>query len=201
MVIHKEGDTSKAICEKCGKIVPMTFRYDYFVANGSKVPEVLQGFCDICGDSVSLPHQSTFRIREYRDSHSSHPLELRIPPHYTDILLAIGSVHKVSRKPNLLCRLVSELYLSKVHQPDGQSIRRKIIEALDDDLAQGKSRNRLSCVFPDITYATLKTVSGEEHKTTSDIVKGIIVVAKHDLLDNENKVFGKEFEELAVTRQ
>ena len=67
MIIYKEGDKSKAICEKCGKIVSTTYRYERFVANKTIVPEVLQGFCNVCGESVSLPHQSTFRIHEYRE--------------------------------------------------------------------------------------------------------------------------------------
>jgi hypothetical protein len=199
MVIHKEGDTSKSICEKCGNIVSTTFRYAEFSVNGSKIPDVLQGFCDVCGDSVSLPHQSTFKIREFRDNHN-HPMEFRIPPHYIDILLAIGGVLKISQKPNLLCRLLSELYLSKLYQPDGKMLRKKIIAALDEELAQGKSRDRLSCVFPDITYSTLQAICNEENKTTSEIIKGIIVLAKHDLLDKENTVFSREFEELAGTR-
>jgi hypothetical protein len=200
MVIHKDGDKSKAICENCGRIVATTFRYADFVVNGSKVPDVLQGFCDVCGESVSLPHQSTFRIKEYRENNYSHSLEFRIPSHFTDILLAIGGVHKISRKPNLLCRLLSELYLGKLHHPGGQKLRKKIIEALNDDLAQGKSKDRLSCVFPDITYSALKTIAGEEHKTNAEIVKGVIMVAKRDLLDKKNTVFGREFEELAAAR-
>jgi hypothetical protein len=199
MVIYKEGEKSGAICEKCGKIVPTTFRYAYYAINASKIPDVLQGFCDMCGEAVSLPQQSTFRIREYRENFS-HPLEFRIPTHFTDILLAIGSVHTISRKPNLLCRLLSELYLGKIHRPGGQEIRRQILEALSDDLAHGNSKDRLSCLFPDAAYATLKALSKEEHKTISDIVKGIIVAAKYDLLDKVNTTLCREFEELAAAR-
>ena len=74
----QEGDTSKAICEKCKKIVPTTFRYEEFVFNGYRIPKILQGFCNICGEAVSLPHQSTFKIKEYRDTHN-HSFELRVP--------------------------------------------------------------------------------------------------------------------------
>ena len=74
----QEGDISKAICEKCKKIVPTTFRYEEFVFNGYRIPNILQGFCNICGEAVSLPHQSTFKIKEYRDTHN-HSFELRVP--------------------------------------------------------------------------------------------------------------------------
>lgn len=73
MVILKEGDKSKAICERCKSIVPTTFRYAGFILNGVKIPEVLQGFCDKCGDVVSLPHQSSYKIKEFRET-------LDVPP-------------------------------------------------------------------------------------------------------------------------
>jgi hypothetical protein len=199
MFIYKEGDTSKGPCEKCRKLVTTTFRYAPLKYNGLVIPEVLQDFCDTCGSPVSIPHQSSYRIREFREQYN-HALEFRVPSHHTDILLAIGMTHKVSQKPNSLCRIISELYLSKIIKPDGQDVQRKIIEALDEDLAKGKSKGRLSCLFPDTTYSTLKTVADEEKTTSSTIVKGIIVMAKHDILDNEDKKITKEFEEFAASR-
>jgi len=197
MVIHKEGDKSKAICEKCGKVVSTTFKYADFVVNGNKIPEVLQGFCDECGDSVSIPHQSTFRIHEYQEKHDKS-FEVRVPPHYKDILLAIGGVHRINSKPNYLCRLVSQLYIDKMSQPGGEKIRRKVINSLKGDLAQGVSRDRLSCVLKATTYSTLQSISGEESKSTSEIIKGIILVAKHDILDKRNKEYSKQFGEMAA---
>jgi hypothetical protein len=163
------------------------------------MPDILQGFCNLCGEAVSLPHQSTFKIKEYRDTHN-HSFELRVPLHYTDILLAIGQAHKVSQKPNSLCRIVSELYLSKMSKPEGINIRKRIILALDEDLAKGESRDRLSCVFPDTTYTMLKLFADDEKKKQSAIVKGIIIAAKHDLLDDSKSKFAKEFEDLAAAR-
>jgi hypothetical protein len=199
MIIHKENDTSKAVCEKCNKIVSTTFHYADFAFNNYRIPNILQGFCDICGESVSLPHQSTFKIKEYRDTHN-HPFELRVPLHYTDILLAIGQAHKVSQKPNSLCRIVSEHYLSKMSKPEGLNIRKRIILALDEDLAKGESNDRLSCVFPDSIFSILKFIANDEKKKQAAIVKGIIVAAKHDLLDDSKSKFAKEFEDLAVAR-
>jgi hypothetical protein len=199
MILHKEGDASKAMCEHCKAIVPVTFRYANFNAQGLVIPDILQGFCDRCGDSVSLPHQSTFKIREYRETHDNS-ISVRIPKHYNDILTSIGGVHKISRKPNLICRLLSELYIGKMVRPGGTKFRRKVFAALDDDFAKGKSDDRLCCSFSDITFSNLKIISAEENKKESVIVKGIIVAAKHDLLENGNPALNREFEELAVAR-
>ena len=199
MVILKEGDKSKGPCERCRKLVNTTFRYAPLKYNGLSIPDILQGFCDECGESSSIPHQSSFKIREFRER-VNHQLELRIPSHYTDILIAIGSIHKISQKPNLLCRLITQLYLSKTYLAEGREIRHRIMDALEDDLAKGKANDRISCLFPDTTYATLKTIAEKERVKSSSIVKGIIVIAKHDILDNEDKALTKEFEEFAASR-
>jgi hypothetical protein len=199
MIILKEGDKSKGPCENCRKLVNTTFRYAPLKYNGLVIPDILQGFCDECGESVSIPHQSSYKIKEFRER-INHQLELRVPSHYTDILIAIGSLHKVSQKPNFLCRLIAELYLSKTYLPEGRDIRHKIMEALEDDLAKGKSNDRLSCLFHDTTYSALKAIAEEENVKSSTIVKGIIVVAKHDILDKKNKDITKEFEEFAAAR-
>lgn len=199
MFIYKEGDKSKGPCYKCKKLANTTFRYAPLKYNGLIVPEVLQDFCDTCGSAVSIPRQSSFRIREFREQHK-HSLEFRVPPHYTDILVAIGMTHHVTHKPNSLCRIISELYLSKIFKPEGRIVQRKIIDALEDGLSKGKSKDRLSCVFADTTYSALKTFANEENKSSSTIVKGIIVAAKHDLLDDSKSKFAKEFEDLAAAR-
>ncbi len=60
----KEGDHSRALCDKCKKIVTTTFRYADFSTKGRIFPNILQGFCDICGQSVCLPHQSVQDIKK-----------------------------------------------------------------------------------------------------------------------------------------
>jgi len=199
MILHKEGDTSKALCDHCKEIIPVTFRYADFKAHGLVIPDILQGFCDNCDESVSLPHQSTYKIREYRETHDNS-ISVRIPKHYNDILASIGGVNKISRKPNFICRLLSELYIGKMVRPGSAKFRRRVFAALNDDFAKGKSDDRLSCSFSDTTFSGLKTVSTEEKKKESLIVKGIIVAAKHDLLENGNPALQREFEELAAER-
>lgn len=196
MIILKEGDKSKGLCDKCRKLVNTTFSYAAYKYNNFMIPNILQGFCDKCGTAVSIPHQSTYKIKEFRER-TSHQIELRVPSHFIDILVSIGALHKTSQKPNLLCRLVAKLYLSKMNLPEGRNIRQKIIDSFQDDLSKGKSNDRLTCLLPDTAYSTLKDIADKENIKSSAIVKGIIVVAKHDILDNNNKDLTKEFEDLA----
>jgi hypothetical protein len=159
--------------------------------NHLEIPEILQGFCDKCGKPVSIPHQSSYRIKEFREQ-VSHQLEIRVPAHYTDILIAIGAVHNLSRKPNLLCRLITELYLEKARSRP-KDIGNRIVKALDDELAQGKSNNRLSCLFSNTSFTALETFAGQEKMKSSTLVKSLIVAAKHDILDHEDKEMADGF--------
>jgi len=108
--------------------------------------------------------------------------------------------HNVGHKPNTLFRIISELYLSKALKPQGHEVKKKIIGAIKDDLANGASKSRLSCLFPDTSYCALKVISKEAKVNASSIAKGIIVTAKYDILDNMDKNVTKEFEELAAVR-
>jgi uncharacterized OB-fold protein len=64
------GDKSKAICESCKSIVPTTFFYRNYILPDVNItiPNILQGYCDRCGEVVSLPHQSTYQIKETIES-------------------------------------------------------------------------------------------------------------------------------------
>jgi hypothetical protein len=67
MAIYKEGDKSRAVCNTCKKIVRSTFRYAPYNYDGLIIPDILQGFCDVCGVPVSIPHQSSYKIKEFRE--------------------------------------------------------------------------------------------------------------------------------------
>ena len=195
MLIYKEGDKSKGPCYKCNKLVPTTFKYADYKTGDLIIPNVLQDFCDICHSAVSIPHQSSYRIKEYREK-TSRKLDFRIPLHNTDILLAIGNSFKVAPKPNFLFRVLIELYLSRIAKHDVKNFRKRILDSLNDDLAHGKSKDRLTISCSDTIYSAFKELSKIGNQTS--IAKAIIILAKHDLLDNENPTLGEEFKEIAA---
>jgi len=63
----KVGDKSKAICNKCRKIVPTTMHLGNYRIPKKKivVPGILLAYCDNCGKLVGIPHQSTPKIRDW----------------------------------------------------------------------------------------------------------------------------------------
>ena len=200
MFIYKEDDKSQGICESCKKVVSTTFKYAPLKYKGAIIPDVLQDFCDNCGESVSIPPQSTFKLKEFRES-LSRSVEFRVPMHIIDILVAIGSSFlNVNPKPNSICRIISEFYLSKTLKHEFLYIHNKILKAITDDLTKGESKGRLSCVLNDTTYSALKLFAEKESVNIHVIEKSIIIAAKHDILDNDDKELAKEFRSFALSR-
>jgi len=64
--VLKEGDKSRGICPNCEKVVKTIFRLGELKFKGVSIKDVLQAYCTECGDSVSIPHQSTQKIKEAR---------------------------------------------------------------------------------------------------------------------------------------
>lgn len=60
-----EGDKSKAICNKCAKIVDTTLKLRPIgcFKDGAARLDALCFACDICGTVVSFPHQDANKIK------------------------------------------------------------------------------------------------------------------------------------------
>jgi hypothetical protein len=192
-----EGDKSRAVCEKCKCIVSTTFRYGEYRIPGTKirVPNLLQGYCDVCKTLVSIPHQSTYKIRKYLVEEKSEKIEVRVPPQFTDILNLIGHSYLKVSKPNLLCRLLTSFYLEKLSGTLNREVNKKAFFAIDPSLFGRKASERLSFPFPKHSQDLLIDVSRTSGKSRSDVVKSIIIQAKSDMLDNLNPSITKDFQE------
>lgn len=87
MKIWYAGDKSKALCEKCQKVVATTFGYhDVPFESGIGVAkQIMAATCDECGTVVAIPPQSTPAIRVARET-ASKPLEVVIAAPFIDAL-------------------------------------------------------------------------------------------------------------------
>lgn len=68
MKLYQEGDSGKAICSQCAKLVTTTFlRRDVLFSDCKGAAKaILVGVCDTCSQMVSIPAQSTPAIRDAR---------------------------------------------------------------------------------------------------------------------------------------
>jgi hypothetical protein len=194
---YNEGDKSRAVCGNCKSIVSTTFQYGkyHIPGTGITVTNLLQGYCDVCKSPVSIPHQSSYKIREYLVEEKSEKIEVRVPPQYTDILNLIGHSYLRTTKPNFLCRLLTTFYLEKLSGPKSSELNRKKFFAINSSLFRYKASERLSFPFPKHSFDLLVDVSRTSGKSKSDLVKSIIIQAKSDMLDNRNPSIAKDFQE------
>jgi len=61
-----------------------------------EVPGVLVGVCDRCDNIITIPAQSTPRIRDVRVPAKDEQLEARIPTHLEDVIYLLASEFAVS---------------------------------------------------------------------------------------------------------
>lgn len=195
---YNEGDKSRAVCDKCSGIVSTKFRYGMYNIPNTKiiVPNILQGYCDTCNTPVSIPHQSSYKIREYLVvEDKSEKVEVRVAPQFTDILNLIGHSYLKAIKPNLLCRLLTSFYLEKLSNVKNSKINREQFFKIDTTIFNSKSLERLSFPFPKHSFELLDDLSKISGKSRSEMVKSIIIQAKSDMLDNHNLAISKDFQE------
>lgn len=61
----KVGEKGRAICEHCGPVTTTYGLRDVPMSNGfAVVPDILVGVCDSCSAIVSIPAESSGKIRE-----------------------------------------------------------------------------------------------------------------------------------------
>ncbi len=185
MKLYKVGEKSKAICGACRQLRPTTFQGREVPLSSGKgmVPNVLVAVCDHCDDIVSIPHQSVPRIQE-SVRFTRHPIEARIPRHLIDALVLmcyeLGVGASESRQTVLF-----RFYLQRVSK-----VKKMVggLEALSlSEEAQGKADYRFSIKLNDELYKIFLKLEKDTHLNKAEIVKGIIIQMKLDILDSKNK--------------
>ena len=97
MKILNEGHREKAVCPACHDIRDVVYRYrPYITEDGDTIPEVLQGFCEGCGERLLIPPQSIPKIKPYYQR-LSKTQEYKVPSVIDDILLNIGASIKMEK--------------------------------------------------------------------------------------------------------
>jgi len=182
MHLWKEGDRSEAICRACERRVPTHFEVRRYTLRESEieVPDVLVAVCDECDRTVAVPAQSTPKLREARERRKAESLETKIPSHLDDVihLLAERFATAVGAfRPDLL-----RFYLGEVVSDSG--FVRRVKELAESELAGGRARARISLRAPEELLGAARARARSAGITTdADLVRGIIIAAKEDVLE------------------
>ena len=192
MRILNEGDRSKAYCQKCATINAITYVYrDFTLDSGKKVINVLQGVCLKCGTALSIPAQSTPKIQE-AIRQKSFPFEIRVPPVLEDVLYNIGSASHLEKTIALKCLI--QFYSNKIVHESDRKIGNFIVEIKNNyPIWFGTKRSRLSMKISVAIADKIEFLTEKLALNRSELVVGILVKAKVDLVEKKNGREAKKF--------
>ncbi len=175
-----EGEKGKAICNSCGvTTITYSLRDVDFSDKSGTVKDILSGVCDKCYEVITIPAQSTARIKsEY--NRVRKPLEVRVPAHYIDILnLACQKIDS-----NLDESFFRALVIFYIHDLSTGKISIKGFEKLlDSSISKAKLSKRLSFKITQKTENDfIKLIYLLGIKSKSEIIKGIILKINEDIV-------------------
>lgn len=193
MKLYKEGDSSRAICSHCKQLRAITFaQRDVPLSSGKGlVRDVLVGVCDTCNTVASIPQQSVPRIKEVvRDTR--HSVETRIPRHLLDALgLACHELGFGTESSSLLFRY----YLRRAGSMARLRARLPTLAASEE--ASGPANARFSAKLNETMFKLMQEIERDGMKQ-SDVVKGLIVQIKKDVLDDKRADVRKDLQAIML---
>ncbi len=183
MQILKVGDSQKAACEHCQSFQTAILQLkDVPFSDGNGLAKnVLVGVCEGCGQVILMPHQSTPSVKKQYEVQRK-ALESRVPAHMIDILNLVS--FELSGGTEFVPNLV-KFYL---HSLSNNSICSSGIAAyLQSELAQGKAQKRLSLKGRQVSEQMAQLKAMTNIKSTTDLLKGIVLKIHDDLLVNRDE--------------
>lgn len=209
MKLYLPGDKSRAICESCQAMVTTTFGYHdvpFSDGNGS-AKNILAAACDQCGSVVSVPGQSVPAIAKARDQ-ADKPLEVSLRAPEVEILDAVAfriDPHATSR----FRKSVFTYYLGMLDQEPQMVERMKAgIEAWSKLSEKIRKQARVSNIKIPSRRLSIKISPRTEHKldrvvavsglNRTDVMRGIVMMSKGDILDVADDVVTPVVRDLRV---
>jgi len=178
MRLWRENDQSVGICERCQKRVNTRFERRTFRMERPRVdvPDVLVSVCEVCGEIVDVPHQSTPKIAESRRQ-ALEKLEVRIPLELQDLLGLLA--HKFATRAEAFSACLLRFYLGEVGRDAKMAeLARRLAQ---DPLALGPNKGRISLSLEKALWdAAWERAKQAGIKERSEVVRGIILAAAID---------------------
>lgn len=183
--IAKEGEVSKAICPNCKDLVDthLKVRTIHMHEDGIDAHGVLADVCDRCDAVVALPAQVTPRMYEARQARKEEQLEARIPTHLEDVIYLLA--HEFFTPVQAFRPAVLRFYLGELLNDPALAQRVRLLS--ESDMADAPARARVSLRVPaELLAAVRETARAAGIAKDSDLVRGLLLAAKEDVLDGRN---------------
>lgn len=193
MKFYIEGEKSKAVCEHCKELVNTTFKVrNVPMSDGSgTVKGLLVSVCDTCDKIVAFPHQSSIKIKEFKEQQTLNSIEARIPFHFSDILYTACTTINSSVAASSLGPSVFRYYVH--HLSKDKRRFKKLHKYMESDLFKGISNNRFSIKLNESIMKDFNWLQEETKLNKSNLLKSIILLINDDI---NNKKYPKNIEKL-----
>lgn len=176
------GERLEAICARCEGVVEGTYQYRSLPLEetGVVVPNVLVGVCSHCDEIVSIPAQSTPRLKEARER-SVEKVPLRLPRELEDVMhLVAAALHAPAEA---VAGLLVRYYLQLARHDPG--LLRRAARALANPIMKQPQSARASVnVDANLLREVEDGMAAQGIQNRSDLIRGFLMVAGEDVLDN-----------------
>lgn len=196
MKIVKEGDKKQVICPSCGlSNATYQLRDIDFSDQSGTVKNVLASVCDSCHQVVSIPKQSTAKVRaEYNKVKT--PVDLRIPAHFLDIL----TLASLKIDPTLTESFNKPLVLYYLHAlSSGRYPAQNLSQLLKTDAAKAKASKRLSLKLNTKTMSEVETLMQVQGlKSNTEVFRSLILKINEDIVQTDKPKHLNELQNFAA---
>lgn len=194
MKIHIEGEKSKGLCQVCKKLVPTTFKVSSVpFSSGKGRVSLLASRCDVCDHVVSIPHQSSPRIKEALNN-KKHSIEVRLPIHLLDILILASNEFEPS-SPDVLKDSLIRYFIALADED--KIISKSLKKLSESEFAKG-SGYRLSLKVSPAIFERFTHLMKHTGLNKTQLLKGIILKINEDILQKPQKKIMDDLEKVML---
>ncbi|HEY0024070.1 MAG TPA: hypothetical protein VGB24_14210 [Longimicrobium sp.] len=188
MKIWKEGEASSTLCPNCERRRAVVFQRRTVELKDPdiSIPDVLAAVCSECDTIALIPAQSTPRLG-MAVKQATVTLNARIPGHLEDVLLLLAKTLASTSPPSapaVLRFLLSEFVSNPL-------VAKRVKERAGDELVNGRADHELSVRIPALLLIEMDEAAAKVGiPSRTAVVKGLLALAKEDILDGRDEVLG-----------
>jgi hypothetical protein len=188
MKIWQEGEASRTICPTCQRRTDVVFRRRTVELKDPDVsiPDVLAAVCCVCDGIAVIPAQSSPRLGA-AVKQATVTLNARIPGHLEDVLLLLADTLASTSPPSVpavLRFLLAEFASNSL-------VAKRVKERATDALVNGPADHELSVRIPALLLIKMDEAAARAGiPSRTAVVKGLLALAKEDVLDGRDEVLG-----------
>lgn len=178
----REGHTEVGICQKCRRSRELRYQYRTLLLSKSKlqVKDVLVGVCTACDTIVLIPHQSTPKLKEIRESAITR-VDVRISKELRDVIGLLADAFGAN--PETFGSAMLRYYMKLMGEDP--TLARRVSRFAKSEHVAGTPGGRIALRLSEALMQNAMYSPGPTRAIAdrSSLIRGIILAAKEDTFD------------------